>query len=136
MSWNSMCKLGTDVVLGDVVAKTITCENISILNPNDENLTVETITADSITATTGNIETLNSQTGNISNLQSDEITCPVFHCPNEYDSENISNPKCTNGITIGTKDGNGYNYEDVNLQINSWNSSGFVDTDNKICNLT
>ena len=131
MSFNSCKNLGSDMTLGNVVAKTITCDSITILDTDDENLAVETITA-----TTGNIETLTSQTGNISNLQSDEITCPVFHCPNEYDSENISNPKCTNGITIGTKDGNGYNYQDVNLQINSWNSSGFVDTDNKICNLT
>ena len=151
MSFNSMRNLGSDMILGDVTAQNITCKSINILDADNEELTVETITADTgnfdvinattgtigdITSTTGNIETLTSQTGNISNLQSDEITCPVFHCPAEYDSENISNPKCQNGITIGTKDGNGYNYEDVNLQINSWNSSGFVDTDNKTCNLT
>ncbi len=102
--------------------------NVSTLNvSNPDNQTVPSnLTVNSITA----------ESGNISNLQSDEITCTVFHCPAEYDSENISNPKCQNGITIGTKDGNGYNYEDVNLQINSWNSSGFVDTDNKTCNLT
>ena len=121
MSWNSMSRLGCDVVLGDIQAQNISCKSITVDDQTDPTIPTE-ITVNTINAGSGNFE--------------DEITCPVFHCPNEYDSQNISNPKCTNGITIGTKDGNGYNYEDVNLQINSWNSSGFVDTDNKICNLT
>ena len=47
MSFNSMKDLGADMNLGDVVAKTITCDSISILNQNSDNedLTAQTITA-------------------------------------------------------------------------------------------
>jgi hypothetical protein len=160
-----MSRLGCDVVLGDIQAQNISCKSITVddaSNPTiPTEITVDTITAtESITSPTGNFDLINvatlnvsnpddptipsnltvnsitAESGNISNLQSDKTTCTVFHCPQEYNSNNITDPKCNNGVTIGTKDGNGYNYEDVNLQINSWYSSGFVDTDSKTCNLT
>ena len=116
-----MCKLGSDVVLGDVQAQNISCKSITVDDPTDPTIPTEI-----------NVNTINASSGNFD----DEITCPVFHCPQEYNSNNITDPKCNNGVTIGTKDGNGSNYQDINLQINSWDSTGFVDTYNKKCNLT
>ena len=116
-----MCKLGSDVVLGDVQAQNISCKSITVDDPTDPTVPTE-ITVNTINASSGNFD--------------DEITCPVFHCPQKYNSNNITDPKCNNGVTIGTKDGNGSNYQDINLQINSWYSTGFVDTDNKECNLS
>jgi len=121
MSFNSCKNLGADMILGDVLAKNITCETISVSNPTDPTIPTE-ITVNTINASSGNFD--------------DEITCPAFHCPQEYNSNNITDPKCNNGVTIGTQDGNGSNYQDINLQINSWHSTGFVDTYNKQCNLT
>ena len=109
------------MILGDVSAKNISCKSITVSNPTDPTVPTEI-----------NVNTINASSGNFE----EEITCPVFHCPQEYNSNNITEPKCNNGITIGTKDGNGTNYQDINLQINSWYSTGFVDTDNKKCNLT
>ena len=101
------------------------------------NLNLNSLTVKHLTVT----DTSNNDTefGNIECIgieATDKVRCPVFECPtSDYDSTNISEPKCSNGITIGTKDSNGLTYE-ANLQINSWNSSGFVDTDSKKCNLT
>ena len=62
MSFNSMSKLGCDMNLGDVTAKNITCQSISVLNPeNPTDLTVDTITAN-----TGNFEIINVTTLNVS----------------------------------------------------------------------
>ena len=96
------------------------------------NLSLNSLTVKHLTVT----DTSNNDTefGNIECIgieASDKVRCPVFDCPvSDYDSTNISEPKSTNGMTIGTGDSNGLDYE-VNLQINSWNSSGFVDTDSK-----
>ena len=100
------------------------------LNLNSLAVKYLTVTDSSNNATEfGNIECIGIEA-------TDKVKCPVFECPtSDYDSTNISEPKCSNGITIGTRDSNGLNYE-ANLQINSWNSSGFVDTDSKKCNLT
>ena len=82
MSWNSMSRLGCDVVLGDIQAQNISCKSITVDDASNPTIPTELT-----------IDTINCQTGNISNLQSDEITCPIFHCPANYDSQNISNPK-------------------------------------------
>ena len=65
MSFNSCKNLGADMTLGNVVAKTITCQSITILDADDENLTVETITA-----TTGNFDVINANTGTIGDITS------------------------------------------------------------------
>ena len=70
MSFNSMKNLGADMTLGNVSAKTITCDSISILNPSNEDLTVQTITADTGNFNVIDTETLTSQTGNIETLTS------------------------------------------------------------------
>ena len=74
MSFNSMKNLGANMTLGDFTAKTITCQSISVLNPDDPSnptdLTVETITAD-----TGNFQVINVATLNVSNP--DDPTIPA-----------------------------------------------------------
>ena len=50
MSWNSMCKLSSDVILGDVVAQNITCQTISIENSEEEDLKAKSLVADVVTA--------------------------------------------------------------------------------------
>ena len=74
MSFNSMKNLGADMILGDVVAKNITCQSISVLDPDDPtnptDLTVETITAN-----TGNFEVINVTTLNVSDP--DDPTIPA-----------------------------------------------------------
>ena len=69
MSFNSMKNLGADMILGNVVAKTITCQSITILDADDENLTVETITA-----TNGNFDVINANTGIIGDITLETLT--------------------------------------------------------------
>ena len=69
MSFNSCKNLGSDMILGNVVAKTITCDSITILDANDENLTVETITA-----TNGNFDVINANTGIIGDITLETLT--------------------------------------------------------------
>ena len=48
MSFNSMKNLGADMTLGDVIAKNITCQTITIENSDNESLTAETINQDPV----------------------------------------------------------------------------------------
>jgi hypothetical protein len=66
MSWNSMCKLGSDVVLGDVQAQNISCKSITVDDPTDPTDPTD-LTIDTITATTGNFDVINVETLNVSN---------------------------------------------------------------------
>ena len=71
MSFNSMSKLSCDMILGDVVAKNITCQSISVLNPDDPT----DLTVDSITANTGNFDVINARTLNVS--EPDDVIIPA-----------------------------------------------------------
>ena len=64
MSFNSCKNLGADMILGNVSAKNINCQTISVSNPTDPTIPSE-ITVNTINASSGNFE--------------EEITCPVFH---------------------------------------------------------
>ena len=46
MSFNSFKDLGSDMILGDVVAQNITCQTITIEDAGDENLTAKSLVAD------------------------------------------------------------------------------------------
>ena len=50
-----------------------------------------------------------------------------------YDSTAISNVKTPHGLVLGTGDGN--TYTNFNLGISSWNSTGFIDSAGKKCNM-
>ena len=50
MSFNSMRNLGSDMILGDVVAKNITCQTITIENSEEEDLKAKSLEADVVTA--------------------------------------------------------------------------------------
>ena len=62
MSFNSCKDLGSDMTLGDVVAKTITCDSIIIENPDNEDLTAETITATEKLLVSNNAMVINNTT--------------------------------------------------------------------------
>ena len=64
MSWNSMCKLGSDVVLGDVQAKNISCKSITVDDPTDPTIPTE-ITIDTINCQKGNFDVINVTTLNV-----------------------------------------------------------------------
>ena len=127
MSWNSMCKLGSDVVLGDVQAQNISCKSITVDDPTDPTIPTE-ITIDTITANTGNFDVINvttlnvtdpddptvptdinvnsitAQTGNIENLTTNTITSTSVSVSssvgcNSLSSQNIS----SNDITATEK---------------------------------
>jgi hypothetical protein len=112
MSFNSCKDLGADMILGDVVAKTITCDSIIIQNADNEELTVETITADTgnfdvINATTGTIETLTSQTGNIETLTSQNTEGSIITATEKlYVSNNAMIINNTNTSSASTLLGN------------------------------
>ena len=61
MSWNSMSRLGCDVVLGDIQAQNISCKSITVDDASNPTIPTE-LTIDTINCQTGNIETLTSQT--------------------------------------------------------------------------
>ena len=71
MSFNSMRSLSCDMILGDVVAKNITCQSISVSNPSNPT----DLTLDTITANTGNFEVINVTTLNVSDP--DDPTIPA-----------------------------------------------------------
>jgi len=102
MSFNSCKNLGADMILGDVVAKTITCDSIIFQNADN---TVETITAttgnfDVINATTGTIETLTSQTGNIETITSHTTDSSIITATDKFYVSN--NAMLINNTLINT----------------------------------
>merc|ERR1712127_1037037 len=74
MSWNSMCKLGCDVILGDVQAKNISCKSITVDDPTDPTIPTE-ITIDTVNCQTGNFDVINVQTLNVTDP--DDPTVPT-----------------------------------------------------------
>ena len=123
-----------------------TC-NLSIDHRTGDFYTKGRVTANEITC--NSLTSLSSIVGNSSNVDSasvsDSITCNslVSHVLdttiNEYDPTAITDPKCSNGIATGTGENSDpafYPYEAIDLAINSWNYTGFVDTCYKTCNLS
>lgn len=77
--------------------------NLSLNSLTVKHLTV-TDTSDNVTE----IENIECATIDAS----EKVTCPAFSCPDsDYNVGNISNPQCTNGLTIGTGDSDGSDFE-------------------------
>ena len=110
MSFNTMKNLGCDMILGDVTAKSITCQSISVLNAtNPTDLTVDTITAnignfdiinvtnlnvsdpdDIIIPADLNINSITCTTGNIENLTSNNLIATSASVSSSFASNSIT----------------------------------------------
>ena len=115
----------------------IATNNTNITNHGSRLTTVETALTNVGTTLTGySYDNVKDTTVIDNHLKINRtLECTAF-TPNfdlVYNPTAISNPPITQGMALGTGDGN--TYTTFNLAINSWDSTGFIDTANKRCNV-